>query len=120
MKRIDAIALNVALSTKELKVKYLDTGNYVKLLALKRPLNKFLNDMQEEEAELCRGFDVLPEDLGKKCFEDKSFREKTLAIQAKEFEPKELNFLTLEEFEKFTKEVDFGPASVLAEYLLKE
>lgn len=120
MKRIDAIALNVALSTKELKVKYLSTENYVKLLALKRPLNKYLNEMQESEADLCSSFDIPGEELGKKCAEDKSFREKIEAIQKKDFEPKELNFLTLEEFEKFTKEVDFGPASVLAEYLLKE
>lgn len=120
MKRADAISLNAALSTEGLKVKYLDTGNYVKLLALKRPLTKYINEMAEEERDLCKGFEIATEDFVKKYKSDKSFREKADMIQGKEFQPKELNFLNLEEFEKFTKEVDFGVGSILAEYLLKE
>lgn len=120
MKRDYAIQLNAALHTDGLKVKHLSADQYVKLLALKRPLAKYLNEMGEEEKDLFKSYNIITEQDRINNLKDKSFIEKIEAIQEKMFEPKELNFIDGDTFKKFTDDIDFGAASVLAEYLLKD
>lgn len=120
MKREQAMSLIMALNTEGLKVKYLSSDSYVSLLSLKRPLQKYINEMAEEEYELCKGYEIPYSEMTKRSNSDKSFREKVDAVQSKEFTPKELNFIPIDQFKKFTDEIDFGPASILAEYLLKD
>lgn len=120
MKRSEAINLNVALSNQGLKVKNLSGANYFSLICLKKPLAKYLNEMAEDEQTLLKDHGVVTqEDLSEKL-KDKSFSEKWEAIHAKDFEVKELNFIPLDEFKKFTDEVEFSVGAILAEYLLKE
>jgi len=118
MNRAEALALNTALNQKELKVKNLTGAQYVSLIGLKRPLVKYLNEIGEEEQELFKSHDVVTDaDLMSKAT-DKTFQDKLKLIQSPEFTPKEVNFIALDEFKKFTDEVDFASGSVLAEYLL--
>lgn len=120
MKRDYAIQLNNALHAEGLKVKHLTGDQYIKLLALKRPLAKYANEMSEEEQALYKTYDVITNVDILNQLKDKSFRDKRDAIFSKEFDPKELKFMDNEVFKKFTDEIDFGTASILAEYLLKE
>lgn len=119
MKRDYAIQLNNALHTEGLKVKHLTGEQYVKLLNLKRPLAKYANEMSEEEKELFKEYNIVTNSDLLEQLKDKKFTEKRDAIYSKEFEPIELNFLDSDVFKKFTDDVDFGVASILAEYLLK-
>lgn len=120
MKKDYAIQLNNALHAEGLKVKHLTGDQYVKLLALKRPLAKYANEMAEEEKELFKAYNIVTNQDLFEQLKDKAFSEKRDAIYAKDFEPKELNFLDSDVFKKFTDDIDFGVASILAEYLLKE
>lgn len=121
MKRTEAMALNISLHTEGLKVKYLSSSAYVELIGLKRPLAKYIDNIVEEEQELCKAYDLSNAgEIAEKKKTDKSFAEKLEAIQAPEFQLKNRNFIPADEFKKFTDEIDFGTASILAEYLLKE
>lgn len=118
MKRDKAIELNGALQDKELKVKFLTGPQYASLIELKRPLVRYLNEMGESEKELADEMKVV---IGPRGFEtlDENFLGKLKEIQKPEFTPKELNFISMEEFKSWTNEVDFNTGSILAEYLLK-
>lgn len=114
MTRQYAIALNICLSHKELKVKFLSGPAYASLIELKRPLVKYLSDMGEDEKMLMTELGIT--DFGS---DDKGFKEKMSEIQKREFSPKELNFIPSDEFKRFTDEADFNTGATLAEYLLK-
>jgi len=118
LKREQAMQLNGALSDKELKVKFLSGPQYASLIGLKRPLTKYLSEMGENEKALAEEMNIT---IGHNGFisDDKNFLDKLKEIQKVEFTPKELNFIPMEEFKKWTDEVDFNTGSILAEYLLK-
>lgn len=121
MKRTDAMSLNMALHNEGLKVKFLSSSSYVELIGFKRTLQKYISEMVQSEQELFKAYEITDvEQVADIKKADKSFLEKLKAIQAQDFEPKTMNFIPIDEFKKFTDEVDFGPASILAEYLLKE
>jgi len=117
MKRDEAVNLNAALMAQGLKVKYLTSTSYADLLELKRPLQRYISEMSEDELSLAKDMDIPLRENGFST-NDKSFIEKLRVIQGKEFAPNKLNFIPIEEFKKFTDELDFGVSSILAEYLL--
>lgn len=123
MDRSTSFNLNYVLHKEGLKVKHLSATNYVSLIGLKRSLQKYLNEMGEEEKILFKDHG-LKEDATQEqvddILKDINIKEKLKVIQSKNFEPKELNFIPIEEFKKFTDDVDFIVGSTLAEYLLKE
>lgn len=119
MKRIEAIELNEALNKAELKVKFLSSEKYVKLIKVKRTLVKYLDDMAKDEKILFKDFDILSDkDLNHKMIDDKGFRDKLNAIQDKEFKLPESPFMNEEDLKKFTDEADFRTGSIIAEHLL--
>lgn len=118
MKKIEALTLNTALNNEHLKVKNLTGAQYVSLIGIKRPLARYIDEMNDKERGLYKDHGIINDaDLAEKL-RDRAFKEKLEAIQADLFEPKEVNFIPLDEFKKFTDEVDFATGSVLAEYLL--
>lgn len=118
MKRSDAIELYNALLTKGLLVKHLSTGSYASLIEFKRPLKRYIDEMGEDEKSLAEEMGVEPVE-NRWPLNNKDFAEKFKVIQSKEFTPKVLNFIPADEFKKWTDEIDFGPASILADFLLK-
>lgn len=123
MNRVDSISLNNALATQGLKVKHLSSTNYVSLINLKRSLATYLNNMGADEKILFNDFGLDESMTGEEFAEarkDKAFSDKLDLIQKKEFEPRELKFIPIEEFKKFTDDVDFIVGSTLAEYLLSD
>lgn len=124
MKRAKAIQVSNALTNPELKVKFLSGAHYVQLLGFKRPLTKYLDEMGESEKELFKEYGIVNnitvEEYEEKLKDEPSLKEKIDLIQAKEYEPKEVNFIPMEEFKKFVDGVSVGTSEILAEFLLKE
>lgn len=134
MKRKDASELDMALKKPGLKSKHLSTENFNKLIPIGRTLGRYLDEMGEDEKKVFDAYDigitqqgpVFPEGISKD--ERKAFNSKMDKIHEKDFtptkpnggDPLEFNFIPLEEFRKWTEEVDTGVALVLAEFLLKE
>lgn len=124
MKKDKAITFHNALQNPGLKVKFLSATNYVSVLSIKRPLTTYMNEMSENEKDLFAAYNVpltlTIDDLEEKKKSDASFKEKLDLLYSKEFEPKETNFIPIDEFKKFVDDVSLGVSEVLAEFLLKE
>ena len=118
MTRIEAMQLSISLSDKGLKVKHLSATEYASLIELRRPIMKYLNEMSENEITLAKEMDISQDQDGNFDSKDKGFLDKLKLIQAKEFTPKELNFIPMDTFKKFTDEVDFSTGAILSDWLL--
>lgn len=117
MTRIETIQLNAGLQSKELKVKFLTAPQYAALIGLKRTMNAYLNEMYEDEQALAKDMDV--KSVGNNFeTQDEAFFDKLKEIQKKPFDPKELNFIALDDFKNFTNDLDFESGAYLAEFLL--
>lgn len=116
MKSDKALTFNEALNSKGLLIKHLNGEQYSKLIEVKRPLVRFIDQIMEDRNELFKAYDLKP---GDKFPQDPSFTEKMKVIDERTFEPKHSGFIAMPEFKKFTNEVDLWVGAVLSEYLLK-
>jgi hypothetical protein len=123
MKREQALELNGALNSKDLKVKHVSGENYLKILKLKTKLKNELELLGTSEVELAKEFnaDITPTGIQFKTPEDgKEFLAKRKEIFDKWDIEVELNFLPQAELLEYVKEQDTAVAAVLYEYLRKQ
>ena len=122
MKREQAVELNTALNSKDLKVKHVSGDNYLKILKLKTKLKNELELLGTSEVELAKEFnaDITPTGIQFKTPEDgKEFLAKRKEIFDEWDIEVELNFLPQAELLEYVKEQDTAVAAVLYEYLIK-
>lgn len=120
MTRPDAINLNYAFMNQALKVKFLTGPSYAILIEFKRSLSRYITEMAEKEKTLAEDYKEVKVVDGQFDTKDESFLNKLKEIQKKEFTHGEMNFMSLDEFKKFTDEVDFNTGTVLSEFILKK
>lgn len=102
--------IETALQSKDLKAKHVSGENYLTLLKLKKDLRVAREGLIELEK-------IAIVDCGE---DQEALRVKITQIHdAFSFELVD-PFLTLEEFKAFVKELDTEPASIIAEFLLKD
>ena len=129
MKRHEVINLSQALSDKGFKAKHLSNESYVGLTWLKRDISKWRTQAGEAETALIDDFKEVVEmtQAGimplKDAKEDdvKNFYAKLLDVQkSMTFNPKQLNFIPVDEFRKAVEDADSEVSFTLAEYLLRD
>jgi len=123
MNRREVMELNTGLEKSgNLKAKHLSNPSFIALLWLRRSMGVYKKEMGENEMECAKAFgaEVTQAGIVPPKDSEKEFWEKLTEIQKMEFNPKELNFIPMEEFRKWTEDSDTGVSLTLAQFLMKD
>lgn len=109
----------VALRKPEIKVKNLSTDNLFKLIQLKKELSEKLEVVASAEQALSDEYGAVIRGRAFQCA-DPEFFEKLKAVQSKEADVTNVNFLNKDEFTKLVSELDFDTTALLYDVMIKE